>query len=59
MKQVRFKGLVNGKLIRGNWFCESRPNNAQRIAERLIGYRLSKFMFVVKDIKTKMIMEEI
>ena len=59
MKQVRFKGLVNGKLIRGNWFCESRPNNAQRIAERLIGCRLSKFMFVVRDIKTKMIMEAI
>ena len=58
MKQVRFKVLVNGKLIKGNWFCESRPNNAQRIIERLIGCRISKCMFVVKDVKTKMTMEE-
>lgn len=59
MKQVKFRGLVNGKLIRGNWFCEIRPNKAQTIAERLLGCRISKFMFVVTDVKTKMIMEVI
>ena len=58
MKQVRFRGLVNGKLIRGNWFCEIRPNKAQTVAERLLGYRINKFMFVVTDVKTKMVIEE-
>ena len=53
MKQVKFKARVKGKIIKGNWFCEERPMNAKRIAERLIKAKADTFMFVVKDIKEK------
>lgn len=58
MKQVKFKGRIKGKEIKGNWFCEARPNNAKRIAERLVSNQLGMFikfdtfMFVVKEIRT-------
>jgi hypothetical protein len=52
MKQVRFKGKVNGRTVRGYWFCETRPNRAQTVAERLVGNKITNFMFVIKDIKT-------
>lgn len=55
MKQIKFKGRVNGKLVKGYWFCAERPNRAQTIAERLVGHRIDKFMFVIKDIKEHMI----
>ena len=50
---------IEGRIIKGNWFCEERPTNAKRIAERLIRIKLNTFvkvdtfMFVVKDIKEK------
>lgn len=61
MKQVKFKArkVSNNKVVRGNWFVELRPNNPQRIAEMLVGEKLKNFMVVVKDVKNKMIMEEI
>ena len=59
MKQVRFKGRVNGKLVRGSWFCDKRPNRTQTIAERLVGNRIDHFMFVIKDIKNKLIKCEV
>jgi len=52
MKQIRFKGKVNGRTVRGYWFCEIRPNRAQTVAERLVGNKITNFMFVIKDIKT-------
>ncbi len=55
MKQVKFKGKINGKLVRGSWFCETRPMRAQTIAERLAGNKITNFMFVIKDIKERMI----
>ena len=55
MKQIKFKGRVNGKLVRGTWFCSTRPNRAQTIAERIVGAKLTNFMFVIKDIKEHMI----
>lgn len=51
MKQVKFKGKVNGKVVRGNWYCANRPNNAKKVAERLVQNKIDNFMFVVKDIK--------
>ena len=51
MKQIKFKGRVNGKVVRGNWYCSVRPNRAQTVAENLIGHKIDNFMFVVKDIK--------
>lgn len=59
MKQVKFKGFVNGKLVRGSWFCETRPMRAQTVAERLVGHKIDKFMFVIKDIKEHMIKCEV
>ena len=59
MKQVKFKGIVNGKVVRGSWFCAERPMRAQTIAERLVGHRIDKFMFVIKDIKEHMIKCEV
>ena len=61
MKQVRFKArrVSNNKVVRGNWFVELRQNNPQRIAEMLVGDRLKNFVFVVRDVRFKMIMEEI
>lgn len=59
MKQIKFRGIVNGKLIRGSWLCAERPNRAQTIAESLVGNRINKFMFVIKDIKTTMIKCEV
>lgn len=60
MKQVKFRArkVSNNKLVRGNWFCESRPNNPQRTAQMLVGEKLKNFIVVVKDIKEKMVMEE-
>lgn len=52
MKQVVFKGRIKGKEVKGAWLCEARPNNAKKIAERLIGNKLDNFMFVVKEIRT-------
>lgn len=57
MKQVVFKAVKNGKIIRGSWFCDKRPNRAQTVAERLLKGKISRFMFVVKDIKEHMIYE--
>jgi len=53
MKQIKFKArrVSNNKIVRGNWYTESRPNNAQKVAEGLVGERLKNFMVVVKDIK--------
>jgi hypothetical protein len=59
MKQVKFRGKVNGKIVRGSWFCAERPNRAQTIAERLVGDKIINFMFVVKDIKDHMIKCEV
>ena len=55
MKQIKFKGFVNGKLVKGSWFCAVRPMRAQTIAERLVGNRIDKLMFVIKDLKEHMI----
>lgn len=55
MKQVKFRCKTNGKTIKGSWFCTERPNRAQTIAERLIGNRITNFMFVIKDVKERMI----
>lgn len=55
MKQVKFRGKANGKIVRGNWLCSNRPKNAQRIAERLAGYRLTNFISVTSDVKLTMI----
>ena len=49
MKQIKFKGKVNGKIVKGYWFCAERPNRAQTVAENLVGDRINKFMFVVKN----------
>ena len=59
MKQIKFKGKVNGKTIKGSWFCAERPNRAQTIAERLVGAKITNFMFVIKDIKEHMIKCEV
>ena len=61
MKQVRFRArrISDNKLVRGNWFVELRPNNPQRTAEMIVGERLKNFVVVVRDMRTKMIMEEI
>lgn len=59
MKQVKFKCKVNGKTAKGYWFCGSRPNRAQTIAENLIGKKITNFMFVIKDIKTTTIKCEV
>ena len=55
MKQIKFKGKVNGKVVKGNWYCGYRPNNAKKIAENLIGHRIDNFVSVCIDIKDKMI----
>jgi len=59
MKQVKFKCKVNGKIVRGYWFCAVRPMRAQTIAERLVGDRITNFMFVIKDIKEHIIKCEV
>lgn len=61
MKQIKFKArrVSNNKVVRGNWFVELRPNNPQRIAERLVGERLKNFMVVVKDVRVNMVINEI
>ena len=59
MKQVKFKGKVSGKLVRGFWFCADRPNRAQTVAERLVGDKIINFMFVIKDIKERIIKCEV
>ena len=59
MKQIKFKGKVNGKVIKGSWFCAERPNRAKTVAERLVGNKITNFMFVVKDIKEHMIKCEV
>lgn len=51
MKQVKFKCKVNEKEIKGNWFCDTRPTNPKKIAERLIGHKVENFVFAIKDIK--------
>ena len=60
MKQIKFKArkVSDNKVVRGNWFVELRPNNPQRIAERLVGERLKNFMVVVKDVKVNMVIQE-
>ncbi len=55
MKQVKFKGKVNGRVVKGYWFCEVRPNRAQTVAERLVGNKITNFMLVIKDVKERMI----
>jgi len=55
MKQVKFKCKANGKTVKGYWLCTERPNRAQTIAERLVGNRITNFMFVIKDVKERMI----
>lgn len=59
MKQVKFKGKVNGRVVKGSWFCAERPNRALTVAERLVGDKITNFMFVVKDIKDHMIKCEV
>ena len=64
MKQVKYRGFVNGKLVKGNWFCESvvdaksKRVNLLRIAERLQGHKIDRFVPVVIDVKEHMIKEE-
>lgn len=55
MKQVKFKGTINGKKINGSWFCENRPMNAKIIAERLVGSRIDNFISFCTDKKIQMI----
>ena len=55
MKQVKFKGTINGKKISGSWFCETRPMNARIIAERLVGSRIDNFISFCADKKIQMI----
>ena len=59
MKQIKFKGKVNGKVVKGSWFCAERPNRAQTVAERLVGNKITNFMFVVKYIKEHLIKCEV
>ena len=55
MKQVKFKGTVNGKKVSGSWFCENRPMNAKIIAERLVGNRIGNFISFCTDVKITMV----
>ena len=55
MKQIVWSGKVNGKTVKGNWFCENRPNRAQTIAERLVGNRINFFRFIIKEVKITMV----
>ena len=55
MKKIKFRGLLDGKKVSGYWFADIRPNNAQKIAERLVKHRLTKFVSVAVDFKTTMI----
>jgi len=56
MKKVKFKAKkLNGKEVKGYWFCAERPNKPQAIAERLCGCRLTNFISAVVEIKEHMI----
>ena len=55
MKQIKFRAKYNGKNIRGSWYAAERPKNAQKIAERLVGHKLTNFISVALDFKTTMI----
>lgn len=55
MKQVRFKAVTRtGRHVSGSWFCSQRPNRAQTVAERLLQEKITKFMFVIKDVPEHM-----
>ena len=53
MKLIKFKArrVSNNKVVRGNWLAGTRPHNAQKIAERLVGERLKNFVSVATDFK--------
>ena len=51
MKQIKFKGLVDNKVVKGNWYCSIRPSNPKIIAERLLQHKIDKFVYAIKEIK--------
>jgi len=55
MKQIKFRGKYNNKIVKGYWFAEERPKNALKIAEKLVGHRLTNFVSVTLDVKVTMI----
>lgn len=58
MKQVIFKCKVDGRTVKGSWLCSKRPMRAQTIIERFVSGKVTNLMFVVKEMKGKMIKEE-